>query len=90
MAAVISVLSVGTMANAATTAGLHAGHVLGQDMLLPWDDWQFWIVTAVFVFAVAWLLRGMLPIPILSRKHRRKRRGEKKATLTISGRPVGK
>lgn len=58
--------------------------------LLPWNDWQFWIVTAVFVFAVAWLLRGIVPIPLLSRRHRRRRRGEKKATLTISGKPVGK
>ncbi len=59
-------------------------------MSLPWHDWQFWVVTAIFLFAGAWLLRGVLPIPILSRKHKRRRRGEKKATLTISGKPVEK
>jgi len=57
---------------------------------LPVDDWQFWVATAIFLFAAAWLLRGVLPIPILSRGKRRHKRGERKATLTISGKPIEK
>ena len=57
-------------------------------MSLPVHDWQFWVATAAFVCAAAWLLRGVLPIPILSRRARRRKRGEKKATLTVGGKAV--
>ncbi|MGE3107103.1 MAG: hypothetical protein AB7G11_06140 [Phycisphaerales bacterium] len=57
-------------------------------MTLPVGDWQFWVATGAFVFAIAWLLRGVLPIPLLSRRAKRRRRGERKATLTISRKPV--
>ncbi|MCC6660321.1 MAG: hypothetical protein IT437_05495 [Phycisphaerales bacterium] len=45
----------------------------------PFDDWQFWVVTAVALAAGAWLLRGLRP----GRKRRRTRR---RVSLTIGGR----
>lgn len=51
---------------------------------MPVGDWQFWATTGVFVFAVAWLLRGVLPIPFLSARHKR-RRSQKRVTLTVGG-----
>jgi hypothetical protein len=27
----------------------------------PVHDWQFWVVTAMFLLAVLWLARGLLP-----------------------------
>jgi hypothetical protein len=53
----------------------------------PYDDWQFWAATAVFVGAAAWLLKGLIPVPLLSRRHRR-RKAERRATLTIGGEAV--
>jgi hypothetical protein len=50
-------------------------------------DWQFWVATAVVAFAAAWLLRGVLPIPYLTKRHLR-RRHEKRVTLTVSGKSV--
>ncbi|CAN5796026.1 hypothetical protein BH11PLA1_BH11PLA1_13030 [soil metagenome] len=52
-------------------------------MRLPLGDWQFWVVTGLALCAAGYLLRNVLPIPILSRRARRKRQ-EKKTTLTIS------
>jgi len=54
-------------------------------MTIPIHDWQFWAVTAVFLFALVWLLRGVLPIPFLSRRHKR-RKSQKRVTLTVEGR----
>lgn len=53
----------------------------------PKHDPQFWLATAAFLFAAAWLLRGVVPVPWLSRRARRKKtqRGVK---LTIGGKPV--
>lgn len=59
-------------------------------MSLPIHDWQFWVATGIFALALAWLLRGVLPIPFLSRNAKRRKRGERKATLTISGEPVNR
>lgn len=53
-------------------------------MTFPIADWQFWVATAAFMLALAWLMRGVLPIPVLSRRHRR-RRSQRRATLTIEG-----
>lgn len=52
---------------------------------IPIHDWQFWATTGAFVLALAWLLRGVLPIPFLSRRHRR-RKSQKRVTLTVEGR----
>lgn len=52
---------------------------------MPVGDWQFWATTAVFLLAVAWLLRGVVPIPILSARQRR-RRQQRRVTLTVGGR----
>ncbi len=54
-------------------------------MSIPVHDWQFWATTAAGILALAWLLRGVLPIPILSRRHKR-RKQQKRVTLTIDGR----
>jgi len=53
----------------------------------PVHDWQFWVATAIALFAAAWLLRGVLPVPFLSRRHKR-RKGQVRATLTVEGRRV--
>jgi hypothetical protein len=42
----------------------------------PIGDWQFWVVSACALGAVAYLCRGFLP-------SRKKRRREKRVTLTI-------
>jgi hypothetical protein len=55
----------------------------------PVHDWQFWAATAVFVFAAAWLLRGVLPVPVLTRRHERKKH-ERGVRLTVKGKPVSK
>lgn len=53
----------------------------------PVGDWQFLVATAVFVLAAAWLLRGVVPIPWLSRRHREKKKS-RPVRLTIGGRAV--
>lgn len=57
-------------------------------MRFPVGDWQFWVATILAVVALAWVLRGLIPVPILSRGKRRQRQGIKRATLTIEGRSV--
>jgi len=54
-------------------------------MSFPIHDWQFWVVTALFVAAILWVARGILP-GSASRRHRRGRR----TTLTLGGRPIVK
>lgn len=54
---------------------------------MPVGDWQFWVVTAIAIVALAWMLRGVLPIPVLSRRYRRARR-ERKVNLTVDGKSV--
>lgn len=54
-------------------------------MSMPVQDWQFWVVTACVALAAAWLLRGVLPIPFLSRRHQR-RKHERRVNLTVSAR----
>lgn len=51
----------------------------------PFRDWQFWATTAVFLLAVAWLLREVLPVPILKRFRRRGKK-KRRVTLTVEGR----
>lgn len=54
---------------------------------LPVNDWQFWVVTTAMIIAIAWLLKGVVPIPWLSKRHQRRRR-ERRATLTVKGKPA--
>lgn len=54
---------------------------------MPWNDWQFWVVTAAFIGALGYLLRNF--IPGLSGRAKRKAQ-ERKATLTVGGKQVGK
>ena len=50
---------------------------------LPVNDWQFWAVTTLFIAALAWLFRSMIP----SRRLRR-RRQERKVNITVGGKSV--
>jgi hypothetical protein len=50
----------------------------------PVSDWEFWVATAIFLFAVGFLLRNTLPIPWLSARLKRKRH-ERRVTLTVEG-----
>lgn len=50
----------------------------------PIHDWEFWVATGIAVFAAAWLLRGVLPIPWLSSRMKRKKH-ERRVTLTVEG-----
>jgi hypothetical protein len=54
-------------------------------MGLPLDDPQFWIVTALALAAAGFLLRMVIP----SRAVRRKRT-QRKATLTVRGKTIQK
>ena len=51
-------------------------------MPFPIHDWQFWLVTAIAVVAAWFVLREVLPPPLLGRKKRAQR---KHANLTIEG-----
>jgi hypothetical protein len=50
----------------------------------PIHDWEFWVASAIALFAAAYLLRGALPIPFLSARFKRRKR-ERRVTLTIEG-----
>ncbi len=50
----------------------------------PVYDWQFWVVTALFLAAAVWLLKGFIPIPWLSKRAKRKK-ATKHVSLTIDG-----
>lgn len=56
-------------------------------MWVPVGDWQFWVVTALCAVALAWLLRGVLPVPVLSRRHQRNKK-ERRVSLTVGGKTV--
>lgn len=55
---------------------------------MPFGDWQFWVVTALALIAAGYLLRNVIPVPVLSRRARR-RKHESRATLTVGGKRVG-
>ncbi|MDX2130783.1 MAG: hypothetical protein SFY69_01865 [Planctomycetota bacterium] len=55
-------------------------------MSLPIGDWQFWVVTVLALLGAAFVLREVLPARINPLK---RRRGEKKTTLTIEGKTPG-
>lgn len=50
----------------------------------PIHDWEFWVATAIALFAAAYLLRNILPIPFLTARIKRKQR-ERRVTLTVEG-----
>jgi len=49
-------------------------------------DPQSILATLLALFAAAWLLRAILPIPILSKRHRRAK-SPRHVKLTIKGQP---
>jgi len=49
---------------------------------LPLSDWQFWVVSALFVAALAYLFRGTLPI---IGKRVKTRRRTRRVALTVEG-----
>ena len=53
----------------------------------PVGDWQFWVVTLVFVLAVAWLCWNVLPLKQLLR---RGKAAPKRTVLTVEGQKPGK
>ena len=53
-------------------------------MSFPVHDWQFWVATGAFVLALAWLLKGVLPIPFLSKRAKAKKT-QKRVSITIEG-----
>ena len=55
----------------------------------PVHDWQFWVVTALFLAAGAWLLKGVIPIPWLSKRAKRKK-ATRHVSLTIDGKAPDK
>lgn len=56
-------------------------------MSLPWRDWQFWVVTAIFVVAAAYVLREVVPGGWWPWKKKKK---GKAATLTVEGKGLKK
>lgn len=50
----------------------------------PIHDWEFWVATAIFLFAIVYLLRNVLPIPWLHARMKRRSR-ERRVTLTVEG-----
>lgn len=54
---------------------------------IPWTDWQFWAVTAMAIAALWYVLRGVIPAP-LGTKRRPGQAASQRATLTIGGKPV--
>jgi hypothetical protein len=50
----------------------------------PIHDWQFWVVTIVFLCALAWLLKGVIPIPWLSKRAKAKKQ-TKRVSITVEG-----
>ena len=77
----IQVLAGGAMA---LTSSLRHSVTPSLASAFPVSDWQFWVVTGASLLAAAWLLRGVLPIPFLSKRAKRKKQ-TKSVSLTIGG-----
>lgn len=55
---------------------------------MPVSDWQFWAVTLLAAVALFYVLRAVVPDSFWPRRFRRK--GQRRATLTVGGKPVDK
>lgn len=55
----------------------------------PISDWQFWAVTLIALAAAAWLLKGVLPIPYLTKRAKAKKQ-TKRVSLTVEGKSPDK
>ncbi|MFN5943626.1 MAG: hypothetical protein ACK5ZG_12055 [Phycisphaerae bacterium] len=51
---------------------------------MPVHDWQFWVVTAIALVALVYLLRRVVPAGLLGKK-----KPGTKTSLTIGGKAVG-
>ncbi len=54
---------------------------------MPTNDWQFWVVSACFVLAALYLLRGVIPG---LRGRAKKAKQTKRVNLTVGGKSVSK
>lgn len=61
---------------------------LSSPVSLPVNDWQFWVVTLLAAVALFYVLREVVPDSFWPRRFRRK--GQRRATLTLDGKPVEK
>ncbi len=52
----------------------------------PVHDWQFWVVTLIFIAAIAWMARGFLP----GSKSRKARGKSTRVSLTVGGKSPDK
>ncbi|MBL0869118.1 MAG: hypothetical protein IBJ18_00910 [Phycisphaerales bacterium] len=55
---------------------------------MPVHDWQFWVTTLVALMALGYLLRNVVPVPFWTKRAKRKKH-ERRATLTVSAAPAG-
>lgn len=54
-------------------------------MPFPITDWQFWLVTLIALVAAWFVLREVAPPGMMDRVLGRKKRGQRRASLTIEG-----
>ena len=80
----IQVLAGGAMALTSSLRHSVTPSLASLASAFPVSDWQFWVVTGASLLAAAWLLRGVLPIPFLSKRAKRKKQ-TKSVSLTIGG-----
>jgi len=59
------------------------------EYLFPYNDWQFWVATGIVISIIGATAGSMLALPGFA-KARKARKGRKKATLTIGGKPMRK
>jgi hypothetical protein len=57
---------------------------------LPWDDWQFWVVTAVAAAAAWWVLRTVVPESWWSKIGLKRKPKGRAASLTVEGKAPAK
>jgi hypothetical protein len=52
---------------------------------LPWRDWQFWVVTAVALFAAWFVLRAVVPEGLWAKIGLKRKPKGRAASLTVEG-----
>ena len=59
-------------------------------MKIPWDDWQFWVVTAIAAGAAWMVLRSVVPEGLWAKIGLKKKPKGRPASLTVEGKTPGK